>query len=456
MSIEAKNAHSSAKVVAGMEHRSGKKPTAGDTSAGVAGGGFSALMNLMADAIPEEDLKMTDPLIAGASQSPEGNEALAHMHKALAAINSEANALPMAPVLVGAAGLAAVTPPSDGLHGASAQAAIAVTAATAAWSATAARSGVQATQGASTSMATSVLTAKRPDSSEGVLKATVEAQGNLSPLPATAATPATLAAQRHLQPVVQAMDAPQMPTEKAETIEARGGEVLSSHKRSPLSQSFVSGSALNESRELKATPTTVQLTAAQDAAQMVSMMTDAQGFMRPQERLGKPLSTQSGSGLEGAFGNALMDKLGIDATYEVAPTVAVVADTQVAETVSYWVTHGVQSAELTLDGFGNEPVEVRISLDGDQAQIDFWSNQAEVRQVLEGASAQLKEMLSSEGLQLMGMSVGTSSRERGQSDVDQPKLSTIRQAKLSLVEPLVATVTRSANRAVGQSLDLYV
>jgi flagellar hook-length control protein FliK len=203
-------------------------------------------------------------------------------------------------------------------------------------------------------------------------------------------------------------------------------------------------------------PTTVQLTAAQDAAQMVSMMTEAQGFMRPQERSGKPLSTQSGSGLEGAFGNALMDKLGIHATYEVAPTVAVVADTQVAETVSYWVTHGVQSAELTLDGFGNEPVEVRISLDGDQAQIDFWSNQADVRQVLEDASAQLKEMLSREGLQLTGMSVGTSGRERGQSEGDQPKQSSIRQAKLSSVEPLVTTMTRSANRAVGQSLDLYV
>jgi len=476
MSIEAKNANHSAKAVAGMEQRSGKKPTAGDASAAVAGGGFSALMNLMADAIPEEDLKLTDFLFAGTSQSSEGSEALAHMQKALDAIDNEANVVLLTPVGVDPAGLTSTSLASDGLPGSAAQAAIAVTAAPMAAIALAARSGVQATQGISDS----ALAVQGHDPSHGVGMATAAIHSNSTPKVATvsttataattattattataakvatAAAPATMSAQRPLQPVFQATDVLQLPTENAEQIEAKGLDVLTSHKRQLPPQSFAFGNSLNESRDLKAIPTTVQLAVAQDAAQMVSMMTDAQGFMRPQDRSGRPLSAQSGSGLEGAFGSALMDKLGINATYEVAPTVAVVADTQVAETVSYWVTHGVQSAELTLDGFGNEPVEVRISLNGDQAQIDFWSNQADVRQVLEDASAQLKEMLSSEGLQLTGMSVGTSGRERGQSEGDQPKLSMIRQSKLSSVEPLVATTSRSANRAVGQSLDLYV
>jgi len=449
MSIEAKSTHHSAKAVAGMEHRSGKKPTAGDASAGVAGGGFSALMNLMADAIPEEDLKMTDPLIAGESQSLEGNESLAHVGKALIATSNELNALPENLVLANFAGMSTVTPSPDGLPGTVPQAASVATSAPIASLAMAARSGLQTAQGVSTTP----LTTKGSDSSEGGQRSRTEVRSMST---SAGATPATLAAQRQSPPVIQAAEVTLIPNEKAEIVDARGVDVLASHKRSPLSQSLAFGNALNDSRDVKAMPTTVQITAAQDAAQMVSMMTEAQGFMRPQERSGKPLSSQPGSGLEGAFGNALMDKLGINPTYEVAPTVAVVADTQVAETVSYWVTHGVQSAELTLDGFGNEPVEVRISLDGDQAQIDFWSNQADVRQVLENASAQLKEMLSSEGLQLTGMSVGTSGRERGQNEGHQPKSSTISQAKLLSVEPLAATVTRSANRAVGQSLDLYV
>ncbi|APW48185.1 hypothetical protein RA876_03770 [Rhodoferax antarcticus] len=134
---------------------------------------------------------------------------------------------------------------------------------------------------------------------------------------------------------------------------------------------------------------------------------------------------------------------------------AVVAEGAVAETVSYWATNGVQSAELTLDGLGDEPVEVRISVDGDEAQIDFRSNMPEVRQVLESASAQLKAMLSSEGLQLTGMSVGTSGRGGAQDNGRQPRPGA-RQTTLVSVEPARASSTRVANAAVGQALDLYV
>jgi flagellar hook-length control protein FliK len=115
----------------------------------------------------------------------------------------------------------------------------------------------------------------------------------------------------------------------------------------------------------------------------------------------------------------------------------------------------VQSAELTLDGLGNEPVKVRISVDGDQTQVDFRSNQPEVRQALESASAQLKTMLSGEGLQLTGMSIGTSGRGQTPGDGGQPKPSPRQTTRVSLA-PTVATTARVANLSVGQSLDLYV
>ena len=67
--------------------------------------------------------------------------------------------------------------------------------------------------------------------------------------------------------------------------------------------------------------------------------------------------------------------------------------------------------ELKLDGLGGETVEVKISLKGDQAHIGFRTDQPEIRQMLEGALAHLKEALKSEGLVLSGVSVGASGQD---------------------------------------------
>jgi flagellar hook-length control protein FliK len=209
-------------------------------------------------------------------------------------------------------------------------------------------------------------------------------------------------------------------------------------------------------REVKTALQSATPTLATDTSRLAAATASLSGVPNPPERQeAKSISSPSGRGLEGMLGGALADRLGISPTYEVAPTTAVVPDTQVAETVSYWATHGVQSAELTLDGLGNEPVKVHISVEGDQAQVDFRSNQPEVRQALENASAQLKAMLSGEGLQLTGMSVGTSAQGQTPGEGRQPKPAS-RQTKLVSLEPVSATSARSANPAVGRALDLYV
>jgi len=196
----------------------------------------------------------------------------------------------------------------------------------------------------------------------------------------------------------------------------------------------------------------------QASEQLAPIVLSSDPLTAPAERReSKSATGQLRTGLEGTMGGAVADRLGISPTYEVAAASAVVPDTQVAETVSYWAAQGVQNAELTLDGFGNEPVEVRISVNGDQAQVDFRSNQLDVRQALEGASAQLKTMLSGEGLQLTGMSVGTSGQGNTQSDARQPKsFTTTRQTAAVSMEPVRASVTRPGNPAVGRALDLYV
>lgn len=86
------------------------------------------------------------------------------------------------------------------------------------------------------------------------------------------------------------------------------------------------------------------------------------------------------------------------------------AEEQVADQVAYWVNQKTQNAELTLNRDG-QPVEVSVSLSGNEAHVTFRSDQAQTRELLDQSMAQLRDLLRSEGLVLSGMSVGTSARD---------------------------------------------
>jgi flagellar hook-length control protein FliK len=131
---------------------------------------------------------------------------------------------------------------------------------------------------------------------------------------------------------------------------------------------------------------------------------------------------------------------------------------QVAEQVTYWVSHNVQNAELKLDGLGQSPVEVSISVQGKEAQITFRSDEAATRGVLEAAGAHLKDMLQREGMVLTGVSVGTS----GSGDSSGAERRARQGARQGVIAPLqVASVatqdtSRRANSVAGRSVDLFV
>ena len=82
------------------------------------------------------------------------------------------------------------------------------------------------------------------------------------------------------------------------------------------------------------------------------------------------------------------------------------AQEPLAERVAYWVHQKTQNAELTLDRDGR-PVDVTVSITGDEAHIAFRSDHAEARHLLDAGTAQLREMLHGEGLRLAGVTVGT-------------------------------------------------
>lgn len=224
-----------------------------------------------------------------------------------------------------------------------------------------------------------------------------------------------------------------------------------------VSQSHTALQGQVDAREARLQPGSHPLQVVPETDRTASVLLSVDALAVPADRReSKSATGQLRTGLEGAAGGAAADRLGISPTYEIAAASAVVPDTPVAETVSYWAADGVQSAELTLDGLGNEPVEVRISIEGDQTQVDFRSNQPDVRQALESASAQLKTMLSGEGLQLTGMSVGTSGQGNTQSEGRQPKPAP-RQTTVVSMEPVRTTAAaRTGNPSVGRALDLYV
>lgn len=180
-------------------------------------------------------------------------------------------------------------------------------------------------------------------------------------------------------------------------------------------------------------------------------------LVRPASRF----NAKSGTGgtdsrsFEGLFGQATSSMNRADAVFEVTAPSAMVAEGAVAETVTYWASQGVQSAELTLDGLGDSPVQVSISLNGDQTQVEFRTDQAGVRQVLENATAQLKDMLTSQGLQLAGVTIG-SSGAGGQSAGERRPKSGGQTPQLVQTQALEAVVNRTHPSGVGRSLDLFV
>ena len=107
------------------------------------------------------------------------------------------------------------------------------------------------------------------------------------------------------------------------------------------------------------------------------------------------------------------------------------ASSEVAHKVHYWVTRGAQSAELQLDAFGGSAVDVSISMRGNEAQVEFRSDQPEARRLLQDAMPQLRDMLRSEGLELSGGFVGGSAHQDSRRERDDPDARSGRSATVT-------------------------
>jgi len=168
-------------------------------------------------------------------------------------------------------------------------------------------------------------------------------------------------------------------------------------------------------------------------------------------------SGPSGSWAEGASPSSPVEAGNFaDATVFADPN-AMGAEDRVAEQVAYWVNQKTQNAELTLQRDGH-PVEVSVSLSGNEAHVSFRSDQQQTRELLDQSMAQLSDLLRSEGLVLSGMSVGTSARDStgGRETGQQRPREGARQAQVVSAVPAGATSLARGGGALDRAVDIFV
>ncbi len=125
----------------------------------------------------------------------------------------------------------------------------------------------------------------------------------------------------------------------------------------------------------------------------------------------------------------------------------------ITEQVTYWLGENLKNAELTIDHAG-QPIDVRVSLAGNEAHVAFRSDQAQTRELLDASMGQLRELLRSEGLVLSGMSVD--SQEAGQHGEKGGDQSTGREGTVEV--PVGAGEPTAPTRRIltDRSVDLFV
>jgi len=88
----------------------------------------------------------------------------------------------------------------------------------------------------------------------------------------------------------------------------------------------------------------------------------------------------------------------------------------VAEDLKFWASRNIQNAEFKLEGWEDASVQVRVSLQGSSANVEFLTDHADSRAMLANSQDELKQLLEQQGLMLSGVSVGGSMSQPSTSE----------------------------------------
>jgi hypothetical protein len=232
--------------------------------------------------------------------------------------------------------------------------------------------------------------------------------------------------------------------------------ILKSHAANDASQS-ITGRLAAEEHASKLTLADSRMAQSAALPQMVLAAGAGEPGTKQAERATeRSVFKQIGGSEGGVWGyQALVEAGRIDAPAPTTGASVLTPEMMVAEQVNYWIGRDVQNAELKFDGLGESPVKVNISLQGNEARIEFTTDQAATRQVLEGAASHLKDLLGSEGLVLSSVLVSSSGSGRDDPrDRRTPQHS--RQVAVAAPEALAGEAALRPARLSGRTVDLFV
>ncbi len=122
--------------------------------------------------------------------------------------------------------------------------------------------------------------------------------------------------------------------------------------------------------------------------------------------------------------------------------------------VSLLARNGIHQAELRLNPADMGPVSVQITMNGDQARVDFGADLAQTRQVIEAGWAELAASLREAGFTLSGGGVSEHARQRSAPHKQSAQTPAGTDSSADLQDGAV-TAVRPARPRVGAALDLY-
>jgi flagellar hook-length control protein FliK len=124
-----------------------------------------------------------------------------------------------------------------------------------------------------------------------------------------------------------------------------------------------------------------------------------------------------------------------------------------AAQVSVFAREGLSKAELHLNPAELGPVSVQITMNGDQARVDFGADRAQTRQVIEAGWAELAASLQDAGFTLSGGGVSEQAQRQASQRQAAPQNGRTDRSGVADDVP-VASIVAARPRA-GSALDLY-
>jgi flagellar hook-length control protein FliK len=247
------------------------------------------------------------------------------------------------------------------------------------------------------------------------------------PAPATVATTTAPGADRVTSNAAAATDDPSA-TGTAQMLDALGGagrtrEVATPHPAGPIVSIANRQADARSSRPVPSAPMEAaalgrETSARADAtAQAFGVAREPSAASRPGLDVGMALAALPGS-WAGTPSPTVHHGAPVQAEL-LAPVGSKEFAPAIGSQLSVMVRDGIEHAQLKLNPVEMGPIEVRISLDGTQAQVDFSAAHAATRQALQDAVPALASALRENGLTLTGGGVFEQAREqRGEARQD--------------------------------------